>query len=83
MGIFVFDGGCVVVIWVCDGVVGFWVRDGVVGFSVRDGVVGFLVYDGVVGFWVCDGGVVGFFEFCDDGVRFVLFDVGFEGIFFF
>ena len=30
-----------------------------------------------------DGGVVGSFEPCDDGVRFVLFDVGFEGIFLF
>ena len=38
---------------------------------------------GVVGSWACDGGVVGSFEPCDDGVRFVLFDVGFEGIFLF
>ena len=28
-----------------------------------------------------DGGVVGSVEPCDDGVRFVLFDDGFEGIF--
>ena len=30
-----------------------------------------------------DGGVVGSFEHCDDGVCFVLFDFGFEGIFLF
>ena len=35
---------------------------------------------GVAATWACDG-VVGSFEPCDDGVRFVLFDVGFEGIF--
>ena len=54
------------------GVAATWARDGVVGFSARDGVVGS---------WARDGGVVGSFEPCDDGVRFVLFDVGFEGIF--
>ena len=81
MGTFAPDGGCVAATWACDGVVGSWARDGVVGFSARDGVVGFSAHDGVVGSWACDGGVVGSFEPCDDGVRFVLFDVGFEGIF--
>ena len=75
MGTFAPDGGGVVAAtWACDGVVDSWARDGVVGFSARYGVVGS---------WVRDGGVVGFFEPCDDGVRFVLFDVGFEGIFLF
>ena len=83
MGTFAPDGGGVVATWACDGVVGSWARDGVVGFSARDGVVGFLACDGVVGSWARDGGVVGSFEPCDDGVRFVLFDVGFEGIFLF
>ena len=64
-------------------VVGTFAPDGVVGFSSRDGVVGFSARDGVVGSWARDGGVVGSFEPCDDGVRFVLFDVGFEGIFLF
>lgn len=91
MGTFAPDGGGVAATWACDGVVGSWARDGVVGFSARDGVVGFWVRDGVVGFsahdgvvgsWACDGGAVGSFEPCDDGVRFVLFDVGFDGIFF-
>ena len=68
------DGGGVAATWACDGVAGSWARDGVVGFSARDGVVGS---------WARDGGVVGSFEPCDDGVRFVLFDVGFEGIFLF
>ena len=68
------DGGGVAATWACDGVVGSWACDGVVGFSARDGVVGS---------WARDGGVVGSFEPCDDGVRFVLFDVGFEGIFLF
>ena len=77
------DGGGVAATWACDGVVGSWARDGVVGFSARDGVVGFSARDGVVGSWARDGGVVGSFEPCDDGVRFVLFDVGFEGIFLF
>ena len=36
---------------------------------------------GVAATWARDVGVVGSFEPCDDGVRFVLFDVGFEGIF--
>ena len=72
MGTFAPDGGGVAATWACDGVVGSWARDGVVGFSARDGVVGS---------WARDGGVVGSFEPCDDGVRFVLFDVGFEGIF--
>ena len=83
MGTFAPDGGGVVATWACDGVVGSWARDGVVGFSARDGVVGFSARDGVVGSWARDGGVVGSFEPCDDGVRFVLFDVGFEGIFLF
>ena len=74
MGTFAPDGGGVAATWACDGVVGSWARDGVVGFSARDGVVGS---------WARDGGVVGSFEPCDDGVRFVLFDVGFEGIFLF
>ena len=65
------------------GVAATWARDGVVGSWARDGVVGFLAHDGVVGSWARDGGVVGSFEPCDDGVRFVLFDVGFEGIFLF
>lgn len=56
------------------GVAATWACDGVVGFSARDGVVGS---------WARDGGVVGSFEPCDDGERFVLFDVGFEGIFLF
>ena len=56
------------------GVAATWACDGVVGSWARDGVVGFLAHD---------GGVVGSFEPCDDGVRFVLFDVGFEGIFLF
>ena len=77
------DGGGVAATWACDGVVGSWARDGVVGFSARDGVVGFSARDGVVGSWARDGVVVGSFEPCDDGVRFVLFDVGFEGIFLF
>ena len=59
----------------CGGVAPTWACDGVVGSWARDG--------GVVGSWACDGGVVGSFEPCDDGVRFVLFDVGFEGIFLF
>ena len=83
MGTFAPDGGGVAATWACDGVVGSWACDGVVGFSARDGVVGFSARDGVVGSWVRDGGVVGSFEPCDDGVRFVLFDVGFEGIFLF
>ena len=83
MGTFAPDGGGVAATWACDGVVGSWARDGVVGFSSRDGVVGFSARDGVVGSWARDGGVVGSFEPCDDGVRFVLFDVGFEGIFLF
>lgn len=45
------------------------------------GVAATWACDGVVGSWARDGGVVGSFEPCDDGVRFVLFDVGFEGIF--
>ena len=53
------------------------------GFSARDGVVGFSARDGVVRSWAGDGGVVGSFEPCDDDVHFVLFDVGFEGIFLF
>ena len=77
------DGGGVVATWACDGVVGSWACDGVVGFSVCDGVVGFSGCDGEVGSWARDGGVVDFFELCDDGVRFVLFDVGFGGIFLF
>ena len=86
------DGGGVAATWACDGVVGSWAcdvvvgfsaRDGVVGFSARDGLVGFSACDGVVGSWARDVGVVGSFERCDDGVRFVLFDVGFEGIFLF
>ena len=77
------DGGGGAATWACDGVVGSWARDGVVGFLACDGVVGFLARDGVVGSWARDGGVVGSFEPCDDGVRFVLFDVGFEGIFLF
>ena len=83
MGTFAPDGGGVAATWACDGVVGSWARDGVVGFSTRDGVVGFLAGDGVVGSWARDGGVVGSFEPCDDGVRFLLFDVGFGGIFLF
>ena len=83
MGTFAPDGGGVAATWACDGVVGSWARDGVVGFSARDGVVGFSARAGVVGSWARDGGVVGSFEPCDDGVRFVLFDVGFEGIFLF
>ena len=83
MGTFAPDGGGVAATWACDGVVGSWARDGVVGFSAHDGVVGFSARDGVVGSWARDGGVVGSFEPCDDGVRFVLFDVGFEGIFLF
>ena len=92
MGTFAPDGGGVAATWACDGVVGSWARDGVVGFSARDGVVGFSARDGVVGFsdrdgvegsWARDGGVVGSFEPCDDGVRFLLFDVGFGGIFLF
>ena len=83
MGTFAPDGGGVAATWACDGVVGSWARDGVVGFSARDGVVGFLAGDGVVGSWARDGGVVGSFEPCDDGVRFLLFDVGFGGIFLF
>ena len=83
MGTFAPDGGGVAATWARDGVVGFSALDGVVGFSARDGVVGFLARDGVVGSWARDGGVVGSFEPCDDGVRFVLFDVGFEGIFLF
>ena len=47
------------------------------------GVAATWACDGVVGSWARDGGVVGSFEPCDDGVRFVLFDVGFEGIFLF
>ena len=43
----------------------------------------FSARDSVLGSWALDGGVVGSFERCDDGVRFVLFDVGFEGIFLF
>ena len=43
--------------------------------------MGFSARDGVVGSWARDGGVVGYFEPYDDGLRFVLFDVGFEGIF--
>ena len=82
MGIFAPDGGGVAATWACDGVVGSWARDGVVGFSARNGVVGFLAGDGVVGYWARGGGVVGF-EPCDDGVRFLLFDVGFGGIFLF
>ena len=74
MGTCVPDGGGVAATWACDGVVGSWARDGVVGFSARDGVVGFSARD---------GGVVGSFEPCDDGVCFVLFAVGFEGIFLF
>ena len=77
------DGGGVVATWARDGVVGSWACDGVVGFSVCDGVVGFSGCDGEVGSWARDGGVVGVFELCDDGVRFVLFDVGFGGIFLF
>ena len=77
------DGGGVAATWACDGVVGSWACDGVVGFSARDGLVGFSACDGVVGSWARDVGVVGSFERCDDGVRFVLFDVGFEGIFLF
>ena len=77
------DGGGVAATWACDGVVGSWACDGVVGFSAHDGVVGFSARDGVVGSWARDGGVVGSFEPCDDGVCFVLFDVGFEGIFLF
>ena len=77
------DGGGVAATWACDGVVGFSACDGVVGFLARDGVVGFSARDGVVGSWARDGGVVDSFEPCDDGVRFVLFDVGFEGIFLF
>ena len=73
----------VVVLLQQPGVVDSWARDGVVGFSARDGVVGFSARDGVVGSWARDGGEVGSFEPCDDGVRFVLFDVGFEGIFLF
>ena len=83
MGTFAPDGGGVAATWACDDVVGSWARDGVVGFSAHDGVVGFSARDGVVGSWARDGGVVGSFEPCDDGVRFVLFDVGFEGIFLF
>ena len=70
VGTFAPDGGGVAATWACDGVVGFSACDGVVGFSARDGVVGS---------WARDGRVVGSFEPCDDGVRFVLFDVGFEG----
>ena len=77
------DGGGVAATWACDGVVGSWACDVVVGFSARDGLVGFSACDGVVGSWARDVGVVGSFERCDDGVRFVLFDVGFEGIFLF
>lgn len=77
------DGGGVAATWTCDGVVGSWACDGVVCFSARDGVVGFSARDGVVGSWARDGGVVGSFEPCDDGVRFVLFDVGFEALFLF
>ena len=73
MGTFAPDGGGVAATWACDSVVGSWACDGVVGFSSRDGVVGFSARDGGVGS----------FEPCDDGVRFVLFDVGFEGIFLF
>lgn len=47
------------------------------------GVAATWACDGVVGSWARDGGVVGSFEPCGDGVRFVLFDVGFEGIFLF
>ena len=47
------------------------------------GVAATWACDGVVGSWARDVGVVGSFERCDDGVRFVLFDVGFEGIFLF
>ena len=83
MGTFAPDGGGVAATWVCDGVVGCWARDGVVGFSARDGVVGFSDRGGVVSSWARDGGVVGSFEPCDDGVRFLLFDVGFGGIFLF
>ena len=83
MGTFAPEGGGVAATWACDGAVGSWARDGVVGFSARDGVVGFLAGDGVVGSWARDGGVVGFFEPCDDGVRFLLFDVGFGGMFLF
>ena len=83
MGTFAPDGGGVAATWACDGVVGSWACDGVVGSWARDGVVGFSARDGVVGSWARDGGVVGSFEPCDDGVRFVLFDVGFEGIFLF
>ena len=83
MGTFAPDGGGVAATWACDGVVGSWARDGVVGFSALDGVEGFSARDGVVGSWARDGRVVGSFEPCDDGVRFVLFDVGFEGIFLF
>ena len=55
------------------GVAATWACDGVVGSWARDGVVGFSARDGVVGSS----------EPCDDGVGFVLFDVGFEGIFLF
>ena len=44
--------------------------------------MGTLACDGVVGSWARDG-LVGPFAPCDDGVRFVLFDVDFEGIFLF
>ena len=74
MGTFAPDCGGVAPTWACDGVVGSWARDGVVGFSARDNVVGS---------WARYDGVVGSFEPCDDGVRFVLFDVGFAGIFLF
>ena len=47
------------------------------------GVAATWACDGVVGSWARDGGVVGSFEPCDDGVRFVLFYVRFEGIFLF
>ena len=83
MGTFAPEGGGVAATWACDGVVGSWARDGVVGFSARGGVVGFSARDDVVGSWAHDGGVVGSFESCDDGVSFVLFDVGFEGTFLF
>ncbi|PFX19693.1 hypothetical protein AWC38_SpisGene15873 [Stylophora pistillata] len=85
------DGGGVAATWACDGAVGSWACDGAVGSWACDGAVGSWACDGVVGFSARDdvvgswahGGVVGSFEPSDDGVHFVLFDVGFEGIFLF
>ena len=45
--------------------------------------MGFSARDGVVGSWARDGGVVGSFEPCDDGVRFVLLMLVLKASFFF